>query len=40
MSEQEADAARYEIQQYYDDGLISYLEYDTAIEAIEDELRE
>lgn len=35
MSRQEADDARYEIDQYYNDGLINYREHRDCLEAIE-----
>lgn len=34
MTEIDKEAARYEVQQYYDDGLITYQEYSVQMEAI------
>lgn len=38
MSEVEADAARYEVEQYFDDDLISYQEYQVCLAVIESEV--
>lgn len=37
MSQAEAEAARHEVEQYYEDDLISYQEYQACLESIERE---